>query len=269
MNQNQIDTIRTLITKNEFVNEESPHGHRLPEEYIKKMQALGEKYREVRWLPLDIPRIELENVDEFKHIWQTESAKILRVQPDVAEPWSKEKHPQGQLSSWNTPTFNGMTLWHHPELNVDAGSFSAKKYMGSNSQFTRLVEQVFDFFPMHTVFSIFIWQSVREVSPHRDKSSYWKCPTDFRAMLHDENDKPTLYVSDIEHGDTHYIAPPADTNSFCWSNGTQVHGSDYHNRNKYLLCISGIQHSTKSDELFERSIKKYKDKLNYDLKINL
>jgi len=84
-------------------------------------------------------------------------------------------------------------------------------------------------------------------------------------MLHDENPEPTLCVADIERGDVNYIDLPKDTNSFCWSNGTQLHGSDYKGKKKFLLCVAGVQHSIKSEELFERSIKKYKDQLNYKL----
>jgi hypothetical protein len=187
----------------------------------------------------------------------------------VAEPWSKETHPYGKLSSWHVPQFNGLTLWQNPNVPIDVGTFAAKKYKGNSKQLKRIVEQAFDYFPIHTMLSVFIWQSTCTVQPHRDKSSFWKCPTDFRVMLHDENDEPTLFVADIEKGDVNYIDCPPDTNSFCWSNGTQVHGSDYHGKVKYLLCMSAIQHSSKSDDLFKRSIIKYKDKLNYDLKINL
>ena len=89
-------------------------------------------------------------------------------------------------------------------------------------------------------------------------------------MLHDENDKPTLYVSDIEHGDSNFVDTMGlDTNSFCWSNGSQIHGSDYFGKRKQLLCINGFLSVSKLDALLERSVNKYKDQLNYKLDINL
>jgi hypothetical protein len=265
----KINEVRKLLAANEFVTDGPAAEHKdlLPKEYLEKMKILSDKYREVRWLPLDIPRIEFDDFEEFKHTWHQESIDIVRVRPDVAEPWSKDAHPYKHLSSWHTSQFKGLTLWQNPYIPIDSGSFAAKEYKGNSKQLKRIVEQVFEYFPIHTMLSVFIWQSTMAIAPHRDKGAFWKCPTDFRVMLHDENEDPTLWVADVEKGDINYIAPPPDTNSFCWSNGTQIHGSDYHGKTKYLLCIAGVQHSTKSDELFERSIAKYKDQLNYKLNI--
>jgi hypothetical protein len=271
-NQQRIDYVRAMYLTQKNIGETDgpPVGLReyMPQEYLEKMKVLGDKYREVRWLPLDIPKIEFEDLEEFKHTWHQESIDIIRIRPDVAEPWEKEKHPAGDKSSWYNVGFQGLTLWQNPMIPIDSGSFAAKEYQGNNKQLKRIVEQVFEYFPIQWMQSIFIWQSTNPVSPHRDEGAFWKCPTDFRVMLHDENEEPTLYVADIEKGDVHYIDLPSDTNSFCWSNGTQIHGSDYHGKNKYLLCICGVQYATKSDELFERSIAKYKDQLNYQLNYN-
>ena len=265
MNKLSIDNVRKNITNNGMSTDGPPFGIDLPKEYIEKMTALGEKYRNVRWLPLDIPKIEFDNFEEFEDLWKKECIDILRIKPDVAEPWAKEHHPFGDKSSWHVSQFKGLTLWRNPNSETESLTFDEKLYKGNYYQFNRIVEQVFEYFPMHTMFSIFIWKSTMEVKPHRDKSAFWKCPTEFRVMLHDQNPDPTLYVADIEHGDVNYVDLPEDTNSFCWSNGTQIHGSDYHGKDKYLLCLSGIQHSKKSEDLFERSINKYKDILNYKL----
>jgi hypothetical protein len=264
-----INEVRKFLSQNQFVTDGPIMEYKdiLPKEYLEKMKALSDKYREVRWLPLDIPKIEFDDFEEFKHLWHQESIDIVRVKPDVAEPWSKEAHPLGKHSSWNKAQFKGLTLYQHPQIPISNQSFAAKEYKGDNKQLKRIVEQVFDYFPIHTMLSIFIWQSAMPIAAHRDRGAYWKCPTDFRVMLQDENEEPTLWVADVEKGDINYIDLPPDTNSFCWSNGTQIHGSDYHGKTKHLLCISGIQHSVKSDELFERSIAKYKDQLNYELNI--
>ncbi len=265
MNKFSIDNVRKNITENEMSTDGPPFGIELPKEYVERMYALGEKYRNIRWLPLDIPKIEFDNFQEFEDLWRQECIDILRIKPDVAEPWDKDKHPFGDKSSWHVAQFQGLTIWRNPNSETETLTFAEKLYKGNYYQFNRIVEQVFEYFPMHTIFTIFIWKSTMEVKPHRDKSAFWKCPTEFRVMLHDENEDPTLYVADIEKGDINYIDLPKDTNSFCWSNGTQIHGSDYHGKNKYLLCIHGIQHSKKSDELFERSINKYRHLLNYNL----
>ena len=238
----------------------------LPKDYVEKMKILGEKYRKVRWLPLDIPKIELDDLEEFKDLWEKESIDILRVRPDVAEPWTKEQHPFKSKSSYHVPSFRGLHLYENKKLSpISQDSFSGKLYNGSNKQLNRIKEQVFDLFPIHTMFSVFIWQSTREINPHRDRGLYFNCPTEFRSMLHDENDNPTLYVADIDDRTICYVDCPNDTNSFCWSNGSQIHGSDYYGKKKWILCIAGAPSSSKADELFERSISKYKDQLNYKL----
>lgn len=255
-----------LTQDNEFVTDGPPaDAPFLPEEYLIKMHAISAKYRPIRWLPLDIPRIEIEDIEEFKSIWGQQCHDVVRVAPDAAEPWAKEDHPYGKLSSWNISQFNGLHLYQHPQIAIESNTFAAKMYTGKVPMFERLVEQAFIYFPLHTVTSVFIWESTMQIIPHRDRGSFWKCPTDWRVMLHDENEEPTLYVSDIEHGDTHYIDLPKDTNSFCWSNGSQIHGSIYKGKRKFLLCIMGFQHSVKTDELLSRSIEKYRDQLNYKL----
>lgn len=265
MNRLQIDNVRKNITKNEMSTDGPPVGVELSSEYIRRMKELGEIYRNVRWLPLDIPKIEFKDLEEFEDLWKKECIDVVRIKPDVAEPWTKEKHPLGTNSSWNQAQFQGLTIWRLPGSDETNVTFAEKLFTGKFAQFDRIVEQVFEYFPIHTMLSIFIWKSTMPIKPHRDKSAFWKCPTEFRVMLKDYNTEPTLYVADIEHGDVNYIDLPEDTNSFCWSNGTQIHGSDYHNKDKYLLCLSGIQDSKKSYNLFERSISKYKNQLNYKL----
>lgn len=265
LTKKRVETVRKNIANNYMSSDGPPVGMFLPSDYISKMHEVSEKYKNIRWLPLDIPKIEFDDFQEFEEIWRQESIKILRIKPDVAEPWTKEDHPYGPASSWHIPSFQGLTIWRNPKSEMQTITFAEKLYEKKNKQFERIIDQVFQYFPIHTMFSIFIWKSTMEIKPHQDKSAFWKCPTEFRTMLYDENEEPSLYVADIEHGDINYIDLPKDTNSFCWSNGTQIHGSDYYGKNKYLLCLSGIQHSKKSDELFERSIIKYKDALNYKL----
>ena len=271
MNDRRNRDVKTLlkstysIQKNKFVTDGPRTDIQVPQEYEEKMWKLGEKYQNIIWLPLDIPKIELDDYDEFLKIWDEQSHKVLRIKPDAAEPWIKDEHPWGEKSSWNLAQFNGLTLYGHPGIAWDTGTFAARPYVGDIPMFERIVKQVFEYFPIHTMLTIFIWESKMGIAPHKDQSAYWKCPTEFRVMLHDENTEPTLYVATDFTDTPVYIDLPEDTNSFCWSNGKCVHGSTYHGKRKFILCISGIQHSAQSDELFDRSIKKYKDKLNYTL----
>ena len=242
-------------------------AHLMPKEYLDNMQQLGEDYKAVKWLPLDIPRIDFGDYNEFLELWDAESIDIKRIKPCKGEPWTKEEHPLKESSSWHRPQFRGLSLYAHPSNEIGTHSFQAKLYNGNNLQIKKIVEQTFEYFPIHTMMEIFLWESVTAVGPHRDQTSYWKCPTEFRCMLHDNNPDPTLYIIDIKTGEKIYIDPPPDTNSFCWSNGTQLHGSDFYGQRKILLCMHGIQHSVKCRNIFDRSIAKYKNQLNYKLDI--
>jgi hypothetical protein len=74
-------------------------------------------------------------------------------------------------------------------------------------------------------------------------------------------------VADIDNGDAHYVKLPEDTNAFCWSNGSQLHGSDYHGKRKQLICINPVFSISKYEKLLDRSIEKYRDQLNYKLEM--
>jgi hypothetical protein len=265
MNQSQIDIVRRLVTKNDKAVDNLTGAY--PDWYIKQMTELGEKYREIRWLPLDIPRIEFDDYNEFLDFWDKESIDVVRLKPCTAEPWTKEAHPLGKMSNYYVPQFKGMHFYtmDPDKFNENEAGIFARKYK-THPMFNRIIEQVHDLYPFFNVTNLYIWESVKEVLPHRDQTMFWQCPTEFRAMLHDENTEPTLYISDIEHGDSHFVDMDGmDTNAFCWSNGTQVHGSDYHGKRKQLLCINGVLSVSKTDALLERSVAKYKDQLNYKL----
>jgi hypothetical protein len=275
MNQNLIDGVRQTVINNNLASHSSknktftylPNG--LPEWYEVAMTKLGDKYRNIRWLPLDIPEIKFDNYNEFLEVWDRESIDVVRTKPCTAEPWEKDKHPLGKLSNWHVPQFKGLHFYtEDPDkfYETERGIFAHRYY--SHPVFDPIIKQVKDYFPFHHIFHMYIWESVKEVYPHRDQTFFWNCPTEFRAMLHDENDKPTLYVSDVEHGDSHFVDTMGlDTNSFCWSNGSQIHGSDYLGKRKQILCINGFLSVSKLDNLLERSVNKYKDQLNYKLEL--
>jgi hypothetical protein len=81
------------------------------------------------------------------------------------------------------------------------------------------------------------------------------------------DNKPKIYVADIEYGDTNYIDMPLDTNTVCWSNGTQVYGIDYNDKPSYQVVVNAIWDSKKLDKILEQSISKYSSSLNYKLEI--
>jgi hypothetical protein len=265
INQHLVDSIRKTTTNNSLAT----LIRDIPEWYAEEMRVLGDKFRPIRWLPLDLPKIELDSQEEFMDFWDKEHIDVVRVHPCTAEPWSKETHPLGKFSNYYQPQFKGLHMytWDPDKFHENENGIWARKYK-PHPMFDRMIEQIKDLFPFSKIEHMYIWESVRSVYPHRDQTFFYNCPTEFRVMLNDENTQPTLYTADIEHGDINYIdLQGLDTNSFCWSNGSQLHGSDYYGKRKQLLCITAAIDPKKMDILLEKSISKYKDKLNYNLTI--
>jgi hypothetical protein len=253
---------RAEAVKNEFRSHSSRFDFdKIPQWYVEKMDELGEKYRGIRWLPLDIPKFKFDDHDKFMKVWDEEAIDILRLKPDSAEHWNKDTHPLGENSHWYKPAFKGLDIYDIGHKNAGVWTW---KY-SDNPIFRPLVEHVQKYFPFHIIYNMYIWESCKQIEPHTDQTFFWNCPTEFRIMLNDENEKPTLYVADMDDYQCSYIDLPEDTNALCWSNGSQMHGSDYHGKRKQLLIIDGIYSMSKYEDLINRSIEKYKDRLNYEL----
>lgn len=240
-----------------------------PDSYLDRVQELSKKYRSIRWLPLAVPRFELDK-EEFLDWWNRESIDIVRIAPDVAEPWSKEEHPQGMDSSWYLPQFKGCDIWHYDHEVYHSRPMPWTHALKHHPMFDSIIEQIMDTLPVLHLHDVYIWESVREVYPHRDANYYWDMPTEMRIMLFDDHDpitEKTLYVADADHGDINYIDLPEDTNSFIWSNGSQLHGSHYYGKRKQLIALHCVYDLKKYERLLDSSIDQYRDQLNYKLEL--
>lgn len=240
--------------------------------YIERMKALGEKYRNVRWLPLDIPKIEIKNQEEFLELWNREKIAIMPTDGSVVDPefYGLHIHSNCGLDFQFHDTY--ATNTHVDHVTKESGMLQGRPPMGRYTKkllrhrfFSDLIDQILSTYPINTLSNILILETAKDVEAHREQTWAWKCPTEFRSFLFDN--QPKLYVSDIENGDIHYVDLPEDTNTVCWSNGTQVYGIDYDGQPSYQVIVSAIWDSKKLDKLVESSIDKYKSKLNYKLEI--
>lgn len=254
----------------------------IPQDYHDKFRVLEEKYSNLSYSFLDIPKIELDNVDEFMQIWKHESIAIKRLLPSEDEPYDIDNHPLGAESSWNRIEFNGLHITCNATLDFNIhdlyvngklkqpqfsnqsgfrqgrdaqGTFSKKLY--KNKFFNNIIIQIMDTFPITVLNNIMILEPVNDVFPHREQTWAYKCPTEFRVCLYDENTEPTMYLTHIKSGETKYVKVPETTNSFCWSNGTHLYGIDYHNKPSYHIVVNAIWSPKKMDELLEKSIGRY------------
>jgi hypothetical protein len=236
----------------------------MPESYIRRMQDLGEKFKDLSWLPLHLPKFELENLETFEEIWQRECIEIKDNNPDCATEFKGLHITANCLLDFNLHDLYINGKMSKVQISEAGGYTQGREIVGSWSKklykhkfFFNLISQVMDTFPIRQISNMLILETVNDVVPHREQSWVWKCPTEFRIMLHDENTNPTIYVSNIETGDTSYIDLPEDTNSFCWSNGTHVYGIDYHGKKSYQLIVNAIWDSNKLESLVEKSMEKY------------
>lgn len=235
--------------------------------YIELFKELGAKYQHIDWLPLDIPRIELSDVQHFKDLWYTNSAEITK-QDDIKNSveWrGLHIHCMGTLdfAMHDAYDIRGKLKYKLSDLD-ETLTPQQRPILGPTSRklfkhkfFNNIISQVMEYYPIYTLSNIMILEPIADVSLHREQSWPWKCPTEFRTMLHDENTVPTIHLTDIETEKTVYIDLPKDTNSMCWSNGTKMYGVDYHGAPAFQLVVNAIWDSQKVSQLLDRSIKKY------------
>jgi len=239
-----------------------------PDSYTEAMNVLGNKYEHLSYIPLDIPKITFEDYDEFLKIWEKESILIKRIDdPDESAEFRgfhitsnclldfnlHDLYIDGKMSKSLVSDGNGYTQGRDT-----IGKWTKKLY--KHKIFFKMISNVMKYFPVKYVSNMLLVETIKDVAPHREQSWVWKCPTEFRINLYDENTKPTLYVTNIQTGETEYVTYPSDTNSVAWSNGTHIYGMDYHGKRNFQLIVNGVWSYKKLDELIHRSVNKYWNK---------
>lgn len=234
--------------------------------YIKKFKILEEKYGHLDYVPLDIPKIQLDNFDEFLSIWNKEKIILqsknnnnnyvsmhgLHITSSALIDFNlHDSYVNGRAPANLMSTEEGYSQGRAVEGNHTKKLFKHKFW-------SNIIVQVMDTFPIHTLSNMLLVEVVNDVLPHQEQSWNWKCPTEFRVALHDENTEPTLYLADIQSEKVTYVDLPADTNSFCWSNGTKLYGIDYHGKPNYQLIVNAIWNSGKIENLIDKSLNKYR-----------
>jgi hypothetical protein len=242
------------------------------QEYIDKMNFLGERYKNIKWLPLALPKFELGSYEEFKTIWDRECIEIKKSDDpdDIAE--FKGLHiTSNALIDFNIHDLYVDGRMSKQQVSTETGYRQGREVVGAYTKklykhkfFFNIVSEIMFKMPISKLSNILIIETLRDVKPHREQSWVWQCPTEFRINIYDDQ-QPKVYVSDIETGETLYIDLPDDTNSFCWSNGTQVYGIDYYNKPSFQIVVNAVLDTEKLKTLLDSSIAKYKDQLNYKL----
>lgn len=236
-----------------------------PQSYLDRIKSVERKYKDLSWLPLDIPKITFDDFNFFEELWQKESIEIKKIDDDNWNPEFKGLHITANcLLDFNLHDLYSNGKMTKVQVSDEKGYSQGRSIIGKYSKklykhkfFFNMISQIMDLFPIEQISNMLIVEQLRNVEAHREQSWYWKCPTEFRIMLHDENIVPNFYVANIETGKISYIDLPEDTNSFCWSNGTHVYGIDYHGKKSYQLILNAVLSPEKMDNLLSRSISKY------------
>lgn len=256
----------TLHKNGNFYSASWNPGYPFPESYLTKIKMLEQKYQSIFWLPLDIPKITINNWEKFLEIWEREKIAIIKkddpnfiqefyglhigVNPVIDFYCHDMYDVNGEMKEKLISNTSGFT-----QGRKSIGVYTKKLY--KDIFFSPLVSEIMAYFPISVINSICIFEIINEVIPHREETWAWKCPTEFRISLYDENTTPTLYLTDIRSSETRYVELPENTNSFCWSNGTKLYGIDYHGKKNFQIVVNAIWDLSRLDNLLKTSLEKY------------
>ena len=224
---------------------------------------LERKYSDIPWLPLAMPRIVPDDLEQFVEYFKNNAIDGLRNTSSYDDPGAKPTDP---ASSWNTPDWRTLEIYRNPLSTKWFGTDTIKNQtVDARALFPELYEQIFDLLPFKELFFIRFWSNTRIIRPHRDQDWSYNLPLACRTMIYDPNPEPTIYTSKMKgNGERHYIDLPDDTNSFAFNNSVFWHGADHHGLDKILMVVAGIPDVDKLERLLESSVAKYNPKRVYN-----
>jgi hypothetical protein len=229
---------------------------------------LGEKYKGITALPLDIPKFELDDAQAFWQTWNSTVDKVSRQAIDRGAEGSV--NPSLDLTQWD-----GLALYEDEKLLKDAAWKTKVSQELAKSQPTYL-QRILDELPFVRIRSVRLWSAHKAIRPHYDGNmppeldGVMRFPTEIRIMLDDQNPKETFWLCssskykpstpNVPEADRYYVKLPADTNTFAWNNEDYLHGADFDPQyRKILVVIKGWVDVDRLEELLDRSIVKYAD----------
>lgn len=215
---------------------------------------IDEELTDLCWLPLLNQKIEPDNWDLFWKLWNEQKIK---------------SSPKGyeNAAAWET-----LCIWKAPHLSeADVQKIYPQKVVDWSDHFPNMLNQLLNLMPFSELWKITLATSTSRVAPHidrpylQDKFVLYPWPNSLRVLLHDQNDRPTFYLtrwpdSILKKGKIQnltgsfeewgslaepsakekcYVQLPEGTNAFVYSNGPFLHGADYHGKPKVLVLFWG------------------------------
>jgi hypothetical protein len=200
------------------------------------------------YTPLDLPKIQPKNWDQWWEVWNTYSAVISKNEKNHNDTYGLWKG----LDLYRDPSMvlklraAGLTGVHNPVYNAP--------YHYQSPVVIDLVHQVISRFPMHVI-CIRVIENLDEVPPHSDESS--PAPN-VRSILWSDYTEP-IWRFDLDEKSLKMVLPD-DTNSFYYLDYPLKHSAIYRPGNtKGVLVVYGVPMKDKFKEMTSRSYLKYID----------
>jgi hypothetical protein len=205
------------------------------------------------WLPILNTIIEPDNWELFWRLWAEQKTFMSHNGRDTAL-WES-------LCVWKSPALSEQEIIHglYPQKVVDWSEV-----------FPKMFKQIFNVMPYSEIWKITLGSNIRRVPAHVDRPTHPKYevlnpwPNSLRVVLHDENRKPTFFLTrwpqelldkgkirdltafeewgttkNLNQEEKCFVQLPSNTNTFVFSNGEFLHGADYVDKLKVLLLVWG------------------------------
>ena len=233
---------------------------------LDKVPNLVRKYKSVVALPLDLPKLELDNAEAFWDTWDKEVGLVTRQHVDRGAIGIDK--PEMNIVQWEgLAVYENLLLINKLAWNTNLSSAMAN----SQRNYINQIIKSLDFMQLR---SIRFWSAVRDIPAHYDGNmpetldGVQRFPAEIRIMLYDENPSSTFWLvnankhnphTTINDSDKFYIKLPESSNTFIWNNEEYLHGADYDPKyKKILVVIKGwITNMDKLELLLDQSIEKY------------
>ena len=193
--------------------------------------------------PADLPKIEPDNWDIFRDIWDKNADWLVKEKQSHTMSMS----PIGQSNIWVGldiyKKYHGQTLWNAPYYDIRERlpiMFNA-------------IESICPF-----IYRARVLQSKTNIIAHTDDNTdRWN----IRALLYPPDAKSQWYFTrpNDPMGERTYINMPDDTNWFVYNDKHAWHGTDYNPENKKILLQLFLFNSLTINELMEKSKTKYSE----------
>jgi hypothetical protein len=208
------------------------------------------------WSALDAPIIQPNNWDFFWDAWNKHAGAsyIDRKDPSGNQDSTYEK------TGKRTEFFKGLNIYAKDMTALDEGYWKMP-FLDYEEIFPNVLDDLHSAFPWAEIELCRLWMSNMPIPWHKD---FTREAGALRAMIYNENTKPTFKVFNARCG-VNYVDIPPETNTFIYNNSTCMHGSDRDDGvNKIILLTV---HKTKDKDMLNEhlrtSAEKYPNNCKY------